>query len=281
MPKLIACVVIYNKRCEDSLTCKSLLNAKKDIIIIIADNSDLPIDNKRFAEENGWTYLSMMGNKGLSYAYNRALDTLDLSEHDSFVVWFDDDTDVPSYYFDKLKKIIQEQKESSIFVPIVKGLNGVVYSPNERRFFRNRFFHEDDIHPKRTKFNAINSCMAVRLSVYSNYRYDEKLFLDSIDQKFCEDMCQKNISFSIVPIVITQHFFQRSSGLTKEKVWNRYSIRIHDYMYYVNKNKRCRFLGFIKVAAWGVEMSFKVKSLSLLINFIEKGWKYLVAPNTL
>ena len=65
-------IVVYNKECKDSLTCKQLENIKCDNIrIIVVDNSTINNDNRLYCKTRNWEYISMHGNKGLSCAYNR------------------------------------------------------------------------------------------------------------------------------------------------------------------------------------------------------------------
>ena len=70
---LYAILVIYNKSVLDSTTylfCKE----HKYIQLIVCDNSTIDNENKMIVEKDGYHYISMHGNKGLSKAYNMAID---------------------------------------------------------------------------------------------------------------------------------------------------------------------------------------------------------------
>jgi GT2 family glycosyltransferase len=127
-------------------------------------------------------YLNMGGNVGLSKAYNRVLDKL--KGKNGIIIWFDDDTNITQEYFDELAKNADKRNDIDIFAPIICGQDGKFYSPNEARFFKNKQLKNENDELNMKKFNAINSCTAVRLRVYENYRYNEKIFLDQVDHIF-------------------------------------------------------------------------------------------------
>lgn len=68
-------LVIYNQSVLNSpayLSCKK----SKKIKLIVCDNSTTLNNNKSLVEEDGYIYLNMHGNKGLSKAYNAAIDII-------------------------------------------------------------------------------------------------------------------------------------------------------------------------------------------------------------
>ena len=277
-----AAVVIYNQYCKDSITCKNLKDICKtesDIKIIIADNSTqekIKKANRLQCEEYQWEYRDMEGNKGLSVAYNRIIEKLPRLNNEDCIIWFDDDTDITGEYFQELRKCINENPKAEIFVPVIRGLDGKIYSPNERGFFRNHFIKSRNELIRNKYFNAINSCMAVKTKIYENYHYDEKLFMDMVDQKFCLDMSEVNKKFAIINVEVVQNFFQRSNNLTVEKVWTRYNIRIRDFMNYANTDVFHRWLGVVKVALWGIDMAIRCKTLKIFFMCIHKSIEYAV-----
>ena len=241
-------IVVYNKECKDSLTCRQLEHIKNDNIrIIVADNSTINNDNRRYCKIRNWIYIPMNGNKGLSCAYNKVLEKINCYNSNCFIIWMDDDTEINEKYFEELSKKIESGDDSDIYAPIIYDNNNVIYSPNERGFLKNKLIKSSEQKINQNLFNAINSCLAVKSSLYKNYRYDERLFMDSVDQKFCEDMCSRHAKFSKINVEIKQNFFQRSNTLTADEVWRRYKIRIHDFMIYANKNWIYRWLAIIKV----------------------------------
>ena len=81
-------------------------------------------------------------------------------------------------------------------------------------------------------FNAINNCIAVKLSEYKTYRYDERLFLDQADHKFFSDQRDRNKSFGIINVEIKQCFSQREENLDPFVLYNRFKIRFKDSIIY-------------------------------------------------
>lgn len=271
-------VVVYNKECECSVTCNQLIDIQKQcpIKVFIADNSTIQTNNEKFCNKYSWNYISMKGNKGLSCAYNSVINYINSFNRNECIVWLDDDTAITIDYFRELNKQFINQNLVDIFVPIVYGSNNIIYSPNERGFLKNHLLQRKDQCPRMELFNAINSCMAVRLSFYKNYRYDEKLFMDVVDQKFCKEACEKKTKFAILNTTIKQDFFQRSENLTSNRAWIRYKIRIKDFMNYANGNWIYRWLGLIKITAWGIDIAIKCKSPIIFMKCIACGFKYAI-----
>ena len=85
-----AVVVLYNTFVNDSVTINNLRKIMShQIHIVVLDNSTQDLNNGMTVMKNGWSYLSMHGNAGLSKAYNRAIEYL--INEDGIVIWFDDD----------------------------------------------------------------------------------------------------------------------------------------------------------------------------------------------
>lgn len=273
MEKIYTVVVMYNSNINESQTCKRLVSIKNhDIEPIIVDNSTFDNDNEVLCVRRNWKYISMGGNKGLSKAYNKALDYL--AEKKGIVVWFDDDTNVTQKYFDELEKEYSKKRECSIFVPVIQGQDGRYWSPNSVSFFRNKQLKNKDGKIDDSKFNAINSCTAVDLEVYENYRYDERLFLDQVDHKFFEDQRNLNRKFDKLDVVIQHNFSTREKKKSIEDVKKRYVIMIPDFLRFCSRNKKYYLLGMIKVFGWGVRESIKYKNITFLVWCMHESMKY-------
>lgn len=267
--KFYAVVVLYNTKVEDSLTCTNLQQIKNhDISIVIVDNSTKDMNNRYVANNYGWIYMNMNGNVGLSKAYNKVLEKL--KNKLGIVIWFDDDTNVTQEYFDILDKDAIENPDISIFVPMIRGQDGRFWSPNEARFFKNKQLksREDKISNKR--FNAINSCTAVRLNTYENYRYDERLFLDQVDHSFFYDMRGKNIKFRKLNVIINHNFSLKSKQKSIENIKKRYEIMIPDYLTFCSKSIFMVILGVIKVIGWGIREAIKYGDIFFIFWCIRK-----------
>lgn len=224
---LCNCCFIQQK-IQESITISHLMQLKEEQLhIIVLDNStdDYVVENKEYFPIDLLTYHSMGGNVGLSKAYNYALSILKDKSEDDIVIWFDDDTPVKQEYFDCLKNKVVD-KTFDVFVPVIYGQNGVIYSPNESGWLKGKYIQSLEQQIPQNKFNAINSCLAVRLKAYKGYTYDEGLFMDCVDTKLFDDFRKKELKFCTLPVKIYQNFFQRSDSRNVQKYWNRFRIRI-------------------------------------------------------
>lgn len=272
-------IVIYNKSIEDSIT---LIRIKESRIpnnnVIVVDNSTNDYGVCKYCQTVRYNYISMKGNAGLSKAYNKALDYLEsVADPDSLVMWLDDDTDVTIDYFSQLSLEAEREKSVDIFMPIIIGQDGVIYSPNEGAFMKSRFITSPDESIDMSKINGINSCLAVRYRIYNKYRYTEDLFMDLTDNQFFDDMRKKGVSFKIIRTVIRQTFFQRGEDANINSVINRFRLRISDFMIYARKKgTRYLFLALLKSYGWGVITGKKYKSLRILWACICQGTKHFI-----
>lgn len=269
-----AVVVIYNKNLSKSITISNLINCSIDKLeIVVVDNSsdsNLAIDNEKSAEALNLKYISMKGNKGLSKAYNRALDFIENKKRNDIVIWLDDDTHINKDYFDALNNAVKNEAYQ-VFMPIVYGQNGIIYSPNEAGLLKSKLIASLEEAKNIKNYNGINSCLALRLNIYNNYRYDERLFMDAVDNKLFDDLREQNVRFYVLPAEIHQNFFQRAKDVTVEKLWFRFENRIKDTMIYCDRNIRYNFIGLIRSCGWGVVNGIKVKSLRFTIKCIMLG----------
>ena len=263
MIEYYAVVVLYNKRVQDSITISCLMKLKEEHLhIIVLDNSadDYVEKNKTYFSDSLVTYHSMGGNVGLSKAYNYALSILKNKSENDLVIWFDDDTLVKEEYFNCLKKKAGDEIYD-VFAPVIYGQNGVIYSPNESGWLKGKYIQFPEQEIPQNKFNAINSCLAVRLKAYKDYVYDEGLFMDCVDTKLFDDFRKKGIRFCVLPVKVYQNFFQRSDNKDVQKYWKRFKIRIKDTLYYSSLNSFSgKLSGYIRIIGWSVVFGLKLKS---------------------
>lgn len=228
-------IVIYNKECKDSLSFNSIKNFLDYFNLIVVDNSTVHTKNEQYCFENKITYISMKGNMGLAKAYNAALNML--NECTGYVIWADDDTIFPNYFFLALEKLIScNGQMRNIYLPLVLTGNNI-YSPTiiDRFKMPRRIKSLNEL--EKQQLTGINSGMIVNLDIYKNfYRYDERFFLDFIDHDFC-CYCRNN-SISIIflrDIVIEQNSFFSSESSLKRLLMRRKIFR-KDFLLYCSKN---------------------------------------------
>ena len=225
-------IVIYNRWCGDSHTCQFLKNTEfpPDNILVV-DNSTKPIDNEGYCRENGWLYHSMQGNAGLTKAYNAALEIL--KDKTDVIVWADDDTHFTQSYFKELKTHLEKNPDATVFLPVVKSndtmISPCIFSTGEMIVAKSL----DELENR--EMSGINSGMAVRMSIYDNYRYDEGYFLDYVDHDFLR-WCRVNSHVFCVmdDITLNQSFFAQSNASKKAKKI-RFNIYKKDYARFQRK----------------------------------------------
>lgn len=236
---ITAVVVVYNVRCENSSTCRALMKGcGENVRVLIYDNSTSDYGNADYCEKQGWFYLGGSGNVGLSKAYNAAVDFLRENTSTDMICLFDDDTDVRSDYFDVLAREARKRSESGVFVPVIEAGDRIVSPFIEKKGHRVKTFKTSaKIFEKGfEKLGAINSCMAIRTSVFDDYRYDENIFLDGIDHKFISDMRKRGIRLEVIGYTCT-HSLSALERPSKESAVARFRIFSKDYRYIFGKNK--------------------------------------------
>ena len=243
--------------------------------MLVVDNSTSDFGNKAYCSKKNIDYISMDGNKGLSKAYNAAVDAC--KEKDAIIL-FDDDTEVTEEYFEKLDDALTIYHDVDIFAPIIYGQDGVIYSPNEYNFMRSNFIKSPNQEVSQKKFNAIASCLAIRMRVFDNYRFNEKLFVDQVDQNFFYDQRKKNAKFQKIDVKILQNFYQRGKNLTPEAGWRRLKLRIIDIMRQTRLigGRKIRFLGFAKCCGLGAQIGKKSHSLVIPVKAFALALEYTI-----
>lgn len=223
MTNLIAIMVVYNTEITESRAYKCVLN-EKNIKVIVCDNSTISNNNKMLVEKDGNIYISMQGNKGLSKAYNKAIDYIMNYNFDTvdYIVLMDDDTYFPSEYFKEVREKINQSK-LDIYLPTVLDESGKAgyLSPS---IMRNGYCHRaDDIKAiKQDELCGINSGMVIRKDIFKDYRYNENIFLDYVDHNFIRDMKRLGKKMEVLETTLNQNF--SSSSDTKEKSKIRFKI---------------------------------------------------------
>ena len=235
--ELFALVVLYNKTCAGSATCRALATLQDDVAVLIYDNSTRDYGNRAWCEGKGWEYLGGTGNRGLSAAYNACIDRLKSRNESGYLCLLDDDTALTGEYFTALRKAAAEHPEAGILVPKIYS-GGRLLSPCRKVGARARSFADEAalLAAPRETWSAINSGMAVSLRLFDNYRYDERIFLDGVDHRFVEDMRQRGELLTLLDYTCEQAF----SGHERPPLsgaLNRFSIFARDEAYILRGRK--------------------------------------------
>ncbi|MGN0161903.1 MAG: glycosyltransferase [Lachnospiraceae bacterium] len=249
-------MVIYNKSLLDSITYQCLKDA--DITLVVCDNSEKTGDNVSIAGKDGVEYLPMGGNRGLSYAYNRALEYIFSSlyaEDGDVISLFDDDTQVSVEYLEKARSM-----QGQIALPVMRDTLGIM-SPvlMEGCYVRRIESTEQLMRLNPRKLSGINSAMALRAGIMRNYRYCEEMFLDYIDHMFIMDMRKKNIFPEVMQVELHQKFSAVEDSAEAARA--RFALQKRDLKIFY---KNSMFLYYIVVLKKHFKLVMKYKDLRML-----------------
>lgn len=258
--KIFAVVVIYNREAGEAVTCQCLRHIK-DIQVILTDNSTEANHNKQYAQENGWMYVGMQGNKGLPKAYNRSIKAI--RERGSLVCLFDDDTEVEETYFSDLREKARSDAEAKVFLPQIytsKGLlSPCIIGKVSVRYAENLDEVTDE------NMTAINSGMAIRTEVFDDYSYDEGYFLDYIDHAFIRDMKRLKYRILVLDAKLKHDIFFEDPNTDIESVIRRFKVFKKDFSRFCGRSlvNRLRYFKwiynmkrhFIRVHGWHIRLA--------------------------
>ena len=228
-----AAVVIYNTACQDSPTCRAL-EKLSDITVLIYDNSTRDFGNRAYCQKAGWVYLGGQGNLGLSKAYNACIDYLKENPVADMLCLFDDDTDLEPAYFEALEKA--RAQGGRIFAPMIFAGGGLISPCILHKGHKVQMFAGEEEARAYTGENlsAINSCMAIDLEIFKDFRYDENIFLDGIDHNFTQAMKGEKIHLLDYRC---NHAFSGTEKPPKASALVRFKIYAKDYAYILRNNK--------------------------------------------
>ena len=259
-------IVLYNQKI--SAEKFSMLNGR----IVFCDNStdaEIKSFNVSFAENlknDNFFYLDMHGNKGLSKAYNSAVENLKLNAND-FVVIFDQDTVIPQNLQFQYENFISENKDADIICPVVLDSVGVM-SPSV--VSGTKFRHIASISEINEKnifaYSFINSGMCIKRSVFAKIKYDENMFLDFVDHDFVISAKKNGFKIKICKeVVLNQNF----SGVTKntyKQDFSRFCIYMKDAKVFYKKwfDKSYKLVIFPRA----IKLSLIHKNLSFLLTLL-------------
>ena len=252
-----AAVVVYNTTCADSITCQKLAEmARPGLQVLIYDNSTCDYGNREYCRERGWVYLGGSGNVGISKAYNGCVEYLKQQGSEGLLCLFDDDTAVSEAYFNVLEDAAT-QSDERIFVPLIRSA-GRLMSPcrltegHQVQVFESE---EEAMGYKGADLSAINSCMAIDLRVFDDYRYDENIFLDGVDHHFVRQMYARGDRIRVIGYSC-DHEFSGDSKPPMKSAMIRFQIYVKDYGYILREDK-CAYWKLVGKRAFSLCLQYK------------------------
>lgn len=210
-PVIGVVVVIYNKKCTESVSFAEVSGNGTVLAVLIDNSTDLQIQsfNRAACSNIGCEYISMDGNKGLAKAYNAAVGQI--GSRIDYLMLLDDDTVVPEDVIPVLRKAIAQNTSADVLVPFVLD-QSTLLSPCRRwssLFFRLKKRPESFD----GKMSAINSGLVIRIDQQNREKplFDDKMFLDCIDHDFILQRIRQGGSFMLYSAEFRQNFFDRTS----------------------------------------------------------------------
>lgn len=264
MLNLFGIIVVYNKNVNDSVTYQCL-KKQKGLQIIVCDNSTRDYGNCAIVASEGYQYMNMNGNAGLSKAYNKALDYIASvnPEMKGYVMLFDDDTHIPEDYFVRMLRDIQ-RKNADIYLPIVKDEVGILSPSMMKKYYCHRAIGGNVWKIRKSEICGINSGMAIALKVFKSYRYNEELFLDYVDHNFIRDMRKHHCRIEIVKTYIHQTFSSNIHDEKKELA--RLEIFKKDINVFYKRGIGNRFFFHYTMLRRKMKLFFKYKKIGIMFR---------------
>lgn len=262
--RIFGVIVIYNSDIKNSVTFNNInLMNMGNCHTVVVDNSTNANTNEKYCNYPRCYYIKTGENVGLSRGLNIGIDyiynNLNIEDRD-LIIQLNDDTGVNKEYFELLLKMAEKHPNTDIFAPVMQGQDGVYYSPAYNNFFKHKHIKRIDEKVPQNRYMCIASATASRKKVFDNYRFDEGIFMDLIDNNFCDDQRALGRKFETMPIVIQQNLALKNPDLTFKRVQRRYRIWIPDFLYYCRKKPARLFGYFPAVAARGIMLSGQCKN---------------------
>lgn len=253
---LYALIVVYNKKCEDSITLNSLKKYLNKINIIIYDNSTKEFNNSIYCKKNNLEYYTQHKNDGLSKAYNFVINEKKF-DNDDYMIILDDDTFLSEEYLDEVIYLTQK-KQYDILLPVVISNNKII-SPSVIEFgCRVKMIGNLDKINK-NKITAINSGMVVKMNVYNYVKYNDNMFLDYIDHDFMKNIRNNNYEIKIMNSTINQNFSRFEKKDIDSELF-RFRIYLKDFKIYC-KNCSCLWFYCFSTFIYRLKNAIRYKSL--------------------
>ena len=219
-------LVMYRKYGERSAACESLRRFGFSNVLVM-DNSEDDFDTEAYCRELGWSYIKMPGNSGFSRAYNVGIDYL--KGKADYVVLLDDDTALGQTYIGALHYAVVTSPETRIFLPTVKDRKGILSPCRARRWGVHRTNDPASIPPQ--ELSGIGSGMALAISIFDDYAFDERYFVDFVDHAFLRDMRARGETVELLDTELTRRFSDMD-GVGRDKILARFKLFCRDCRVY-------------------------------------------------
>lgn len=213
--KEVLFVVVLHER---SLTSSPAFNTIKKLEEKFPGNISVFVyDNSSSKNENPFSFVTMThdpSNPGVSKAYNEAAKFAHKNSF-KYLLLMDQDSVFPEFLFEEYEKSVQNNKTTSVFVPVMKDSRGII-SPFSMHLGKGRRL--SNVFPRRYSFaelKVINSGMLITTELFLQAGgYDERFPLDYSDIVFCDKLAKAGEHFFVLPIEV-EHELSSESPASK------------------------------------------------------------------
>ena len=183
--------VYYNASIEESRPEQTLLSmasrAEEACVYVVDNSTDAPCKEKNriYATQQGYTYIDMHGNAGLTRGYNAAIDAIARERggagEELWIITTDQDTSFPANYLEQLENAAANT-EAMLIAPVVRS-GELILSPCRKKGIRfcSCEGNWQEGTPEERFFVNTGLCIRGSLFMQQGLRYNEELFLDFTD----------------------------------------------------------------------------------------------------
>lgn len=271
-------VVIYKKSLSCSSTLMSLIKQGKDEEIsgelIIYDNSPLTMYEPGIIEKLehmfSITYNHTPKNLTLREIYNFEIETIEL---DDYILFLDDDTNLPVNYLSDALKFINTKPHIYLFTPLIYTRDKL-YSPHKSYSFISKPLKEIVCGICSTKnYSAINSGMIVKGEYFikSGFRYPSFVDFYGTDKVFFDYYSSLHNEFYIMDLHVehdVSNHPQNSSNEEYVKVLNKVNMF---WIRYLARQKKSVFLYRVFMLLYALKISVEKRDFIFLNQALTLG----------
>lgn len=269
MINIIVIIIIYNKFLTESTSLISILDNKNKLKVIVIDNSTTEqyIDfNLNVSKRMDILYYQFKSNIGLSKAYNFAIRQVQKNDK-TYLLLLDDDSILNDNYINNLYSHIESNKNIDIFMPIVYSNKNIISPSNT--LFNCKVQQLKSLNTLNIrKVTAINSGLLIKSSVFLNYTYDEKIFLDYVDHYFFREMRKLNKSFFVMEDNIIYQNFSRDNLSSFKNTFTRFKIYIKDFKYYTKYSFISKLYYYINTLKLAISYTLSYKKIDFILEIV-------------
>ena len=270
--EIVAVIVLYKTKLEDSITFKSLINLKRNddqLLNLFVYNNSPEFEQAPIMQLAGVAirYEKDFHNSGLSLAYNKAAEYAD-SIKKSWLLLLDQDSELPEDFFYQINKSVAEFSDQSFFAPVLKH-EDTILSPCSFKNMKGSALKSIDLGINSLKDKSIfNSGILVKLSFFNAIGgYNENISLDFSDHAFVHRVKKNTNDFVVMPIFINHEFstFSNDQNVIYRR-FQQYVKGIKAYYKYEEKSLYLILWTFLRA----VKLTLKYKSFKFIIALAKK-----------